>query len=33
MARPPRPVVSALLLCDLIIREEGTHKAIAGRGQ
>lgn len=27
MARPPRPVVSALLLCDLIIREEGTHKA------
>ncbi|MBI2160737.1 MAG: hypothetical protein HYU25_10255 [Candidatus Rokubacteria bacterium] len=22
-----RPVVSALLLCDLIIREEGTHKA------
>ncbi len=27
MARPPRPVVAALLLCDLIIREEGTHKA------
>ena len=22
-----RPVVSALLLCDLVIREEGTHKA------
>ena len=22
-----RPIVSALLLCDLIIREEGTHKA------
>lgn len=22
-----RPVVSVLLLCDLIIREEGTHKA------
>lgn len=27
MSRPRRPVVSALLLCDLIIREEGTHKA------
>jgi len=22
-----RPVVSALLLCDLVVREEGTHKA------
>ncbi|MGH7275734.1 MAG: DUF6941 family protein [Candidatus Rokuibacteriota bacterium] len=27
MARLPRPVLSALLLCDQIIREEGTHKA------